>query len=585
MTTTPLWSIPEVAPSQDQKETTINNALVWLEGALADEYDGITWTSNACTLGNNAFTQHLTFKCPDNAAAASTLTVPLLKKFFVVNNALGSHQVTVKGATGATVVVPNATVAILLCDGADIFTTTALAATSGVLSLGGASGAIGVTGNIAVAGSTLTLSGMAAESIPAEGAIYSTGTHIAHLTLSADFVLAGGSLSLTGVEYTANKNVSNGYAGLDSGGRIAFAQLPTSLGEAWYPAGTWNAATNSPTLASSTAPTGARAGAVYVVSVAGTTSLDGYAVWNVGDKALWDGTSWERIEGDSTEVTSVAGRTGAVTLTTSDIAGLNGIASQTVPSSALVYSNGTILVAATAAGSLAFSGGTLAIASQATHTLFGNPGTASASPGVVPLGTSMSLASGTLEIAPIASHTVLANTGTVSATPAAVPLSSHLTLSGGTLDLVNYGSANGIAGLDANGYVPFAQMQPEVQNLPFAISHPGTMSDSEVLLVIPVNQTLTIPAGLTGTYVILNDDTADVPAATTALIYASKHAGAWTNRGTLSVSTAGSLTITGSPTADVTLVPGDGVRITGQATHDTGFKNFGVVTMLKKVAG
>lgn len=57
--------------------------------------------------------------------------------------------------------------------------------------------------------------------------------------------------------------------------------------------GTWNASTNTPTLASGVGTKGD----YYQVSVAGTTSLDGLSNWGVGDVAAFNGTTWQRIEG------------------------------------------------------------------------------------------------------------------------------------------------------------------------------------------------------------------------------------------------------------------------------------------------
>lgn len=52
--------------------------------------------------------------------------------------------------------------------------------------------------------------------------------------------------------------------------------------------GTWDASTNTPTLAGSS---GTR-GYIYEVTTAGSTSLDGIASWAVGDFALFDGQTW-----------------------------------------------------------------------------------------------------------------------------------------------------------------------------------------------------------------------------------------------------------------------------------------------------
>jgi hypothetical protein len=63
--------------------------------------------------------------------------------------------------------------------------------------------------------------------------------------------------------------------------------------------GTWNASTNTPTLASGTGTTGY----FYIVSVAGTTNLDGITDWEVGDWAVFieQGASdqWEKIDNSS----------------------------------------------------------------------------------------------------------------------------------------------------------------------------------------------------------------------------------------------------------------------------------------------
>lgn len=59
--------------------------------------------------------------------------------------------------------------------------------------------------------------------------------------------------------------------------------------------GTWNADTNSPTL---TSGVGVK-GDYYVVSVAGTTNLDGTDFWGVGDWAVFNGAIWQRVEGGS----------------------------------------------------------------------------------------------------------------------------------------------------------------------------------------------------------------------------------------------------------------------------------------------
>jgi len=60
--------------------------------------------------------------------------------------------------------------------------------------------------------------------------------------------------------------------------------------------GTWNATTNTPTLASGVGTKGD----YYVVSTAGSTSLDGQTLWGVGDWAVFNGSIWEKVDGGST---------------------------------------------------------------------------------------------------------------------------------------------------------------------------------------------------------------------------------------------------------------------------------------------
>ena len=87
--------------------------------------------------------------------------------------------------------------------------------------------------------------------------------------------------------------------------------------------GTWNASTNTPTLTSSSGTSNY----YYVVSVSGSTNLNGITDWVAGDWAIYNGTVWQKID-QTNLVTSVAGRTGAITLTTADISGLGTIATQ-----------------------------------------------------------------------------------------------------------------------------------------------------------------------------------------------------------------------------------------------------------------
>ncbi len=65
--------------------------------------------------------------------------------------------------------------------------------------------------------------------------------------------------------------------------------------------GTWNASTNSPSLSSGTGTSGD----YYIVSVAGSTNLDGITDWAIGDWAVFANTTWTKI--DNSQVGNVTG--------------------------------------------------------------------------------------------------------------------------------------------------------------------------------------------------------------------------------------------------------------------------------------
>ena len=108
--------------------------------------------------------------------------------------------------------------------------------------------------------------------------------------------------------------------------------------------GTWNASTNTPALTSSVGTNGY----YYVVNVAGSTNLNGITDWQVGDWAIFNGSTWQKIDQTNT-VTSVNGKTGTVVLTAADVAALSGITS--ADGSITVSQVGTVVDLAVSAAS------------------------------------------------------------------------------------------------------------------------------------------------------------------------------------------------------------------------------------------
>ena len=132
-------------------------------------------------------------------------------------------------------------------------------------------------------------------------------------------------------EDKSNKGVANGYAPLDSGAKINEAYLPDSiLGQVEYQ-GTWNAATNTPSLGDATT----QKGHYYVVEVEGTyLGVD----YHVGDWAISNGTIWEHVH-NTDLVTTVFGRLGDISANESDYSAFYPLLSDLASTDAQVATN------------------------------------------------------------------------------------------------------------------------------------------------------------------------------------------------------------------------------------------------------
>jgi hypothetical protein len=186
-------------------------------------------------------------------------------------------------------------------------------------------------------------------------------------------VTAASSVALTpaaiGAIPTSQLGANSGVATLDASGKLNNAQIPSSLVGGLNYQGTWNATTNTPTLVASVGTKGW----YYIVSVAGSTNLNGATGWSIGDLIVFNGTTWHKVEGGSPDVSSVAGKTGAVTLVAADV-GLGNVtnvaqlaATQTLAITGDATATATGLSTGTIAVTLANSGVTAGTYNTATQ--------------------------------------------------------------------------------------------------------------------------------------------------------------------------------------------------------------------------
>ncbi len=127
------------------------------------------------------------------------------------------------------------------------------------------------------------------------------------MTADERIKLSGIDLSL--YQTTALKGIANGYAGLDAAGKVPIVQLPDAVLGAVRYIGVWDASTNTPSMPAASV---GNKGWYYMVSVTGTTNIDGNGEWVVGDWIVSNGTRWDRVK-NVDAVISVADLRGAIT--------------------------------------------------------------------------------------------------------------------------------------------------------------------------------------------------------------------------------------------------------------------------------
>jgi hypothetical protein len=136
-------------------------------------------------------------------------------------------------------------------------------------------------------------------------------------------------------QVTSEKAQPNGYASLDSNGKVPLVQINDALIGNVNFQGLWNAATNTPTLANP--PASGTKGYYYIVSTAGTFAGISF---EVGDWIISNGTAWGKVD-NTDAVSSVFGRTGNVTASNGDYN-----TSQVTENTNLYFTNARVLATA-----------------------------------------------------------------------------------------------------------------------------------------------------------------------------------------------------------------------------------------------
>lgn len=180
----------------------------------------------------------------------------------------------------------------------------------------------GATNKIFTATERTKLSGIAtgATANSSDATLLARGNHTGTQAIST---VSGLQTALDAKLATTSRGAAFGVAPLDGSFAVPLGNLPASVKNTLQYQGGWDATANTPTIpaASST-----NKGQYYEVTTAGNTIINGAGNWRVGDWIVSNGTAWTKVM-NTESVTSVAGQTGAVTLTKNDV-GLDQVANK-----------------------------------------------------------------------------------------------------------------------------------------------------------------------------------------------------------------------------------------------------------------
>jgi len=187
------------------------------------------------------------------------------------------------------------------------------------------------------------LTGEATASGPGSAAVTLTNSAVIGKVLTG-LTITGGTLASTDSILTAFGKVQN--------------QINSLVGGVIYQ-GAWNASTNTPTLTSSVGTKGY----YYVVSVAGNTNLNGINDWKIGDWAIFDGSTWQKVDNtDSITSVGITSTATALTISNSPLTSSGSIGVNFAGSSAqYVAGDGSLITFPSLSGYVPYTGATGAV--------------------------------------------------------------------------------------------------------------------------------------------------------------------------------------------------------------------------------
>ena len=229
-------------------------------------------------------------------------TTPGSDTITFTNSGIPNSFATISIAGQSSVVADTSTDTLTLVAGTGI-TLTTNATTDTITVASGFNQSLNTTDDVVfdtVTATTLTSNGIGTPTYTRAGDfIFTTGNSVGALVLNGD-------LEVTGAATLGNVGVANGIASLGADGKLTAGQIPSSLTGAVVFKGTWDASTNTPTLADGSGS----AGWQYAVSVGGTRNLgSGSIAFVAGDSVIYNGTIWQRIP--SSTVAAAGTLTGA----------------------------------------------------------------------------------------------------------------------------------------------------------------------------------------------------------------------------------------------------------------------------------